>query len=355
MDSAEKEVVLNRIMSNFDICIIDNKLYKVLRPTTELKYQADKIYEDTIYDLSFEGWLRKDDIERVLIQYSLWSKDHSERLDSLEKQVDAIKVDMFKSFLNDAKIRELRKSLTRMKNSIESLMEKKTCLDSLTLESYANNLKLQYVIALSIIDEDNNFVYTRDSFWFADPRILLKVIEHLKLIHVSHEVLRELARTDPWRTYWNISKSKVFSGSSLNWSNEQRILVLYSKMYDNAYGHPECPAEKVIADDDMFDGWLILEKKKHEKAIMDKQINTMVGKKQAGAGEIFIPAASQEHAMEIAKHVNELNDFEAKMKLKQREAALKQQGRIAEEKLPDIQVELKQQANKEFQQKFKRK
>ena len=42
-------------------------------------------------------------------------------------------------------------------------------------------------------------------------------------------------------------------------------MVSFSRMYDGAYGSPECPPDKVIEDDDMFDGWLIDQRRTREK------------------------------------------------------------------------------------------
>ena len=67
-------------------------------------------------------------------------------------------------------------------------------------------------------------------------------------------------------------------------------------MYDNIYENPEAPAEEVIADDDLLDGWLITTKRKRDKEREESFMNTNVemNSKLGSAGEIIIPASSKE-------------------------------------------------------------
>ena len=69
---------------------------------------------------------------------------------------------------------------------------------------------------------------------------------------------------------------------------------MYSKLYDGAYEHPECPEDSVIQDDDMFDGWMIFQRRKREKSKTAKQVDSVIGAKQREAEELFIPSPNQD-------------------------------------------------------------
>ena len=119
-------------------------------------------------------------------------------------------------------------------------------------------------------------------------------------------------------------------------------------MYDNAYQSPECPSEEIIKDDDMFDGWMIDQKRIREKEQKQKEADTM-NKFSEQAQEVFIFAPTREDA----NKVYDLNDPTSRIKIKQRQAVIDQKGTVDAQELPDTKMELQQQAMQEFKEKMR--
>ena len=117
-------------------------------------------------------------------------------------------------------------------------------------------------------------------------------------------------------------------------------------MYDSAYEHPECPPDSVFEDDDMFDGWMITQKRENEKNRNKNRTEKLLeGKKLDKAGEIFIVANSKEEAQNIYG----LNDHTSRHIIKERESLLKSTSQIIDDaNLPDVKRELVVQANQQF-------
>ncbi|NCA30865.1 MAG: hypothetical protein EBS93_09130, partial [Chitinophagia bacterium] len=129
-------------------------------------------------------------------------------------------------------------------------------------------------------------------------------------------------------------------------TDEQKTLVVLTKMYDSAYQHPECPPDSVIEDDDMFDGWMIVQKRENEKIKNKNRTEKMLeGKNLNKAGEVFIMANSQEEA----NNIYDLNESASRHIIKERESIIKQsQGIIDVAQLPDIQRNLTTLSNEQF-------
>jgi hypothetical protein len=349
VEHEEREQVLLRILSAQEIVSVDNSMYIVEESTIRQKLEADILCQELAYDLSFEGWLTKQDTIPILTRMQLWSPELDERLKLTEKNIDDLKVSLYKSHLDSTKVQRIKKSLAQQKQNLETLLNKRSLLDHTTLENYLSTLRTQYLIALSILDNDGEYVYNRDSFWYADTRILFQCMKQISKNKPSPEQLRELSRTEPWRSFWNIGKDRVFKKAICDWTSLQRTLALYSKMYDNAYSHPECPHDEAIEDDDMFDGWVLIQDTKRKKQIAEKGVDNVVSDKAKNAAELFLPAKS----LEDRQRISNMNDLDTRVKLAQRNKQIKNQGLVKEGHFADQQLEFRNAAQKATMQRAK--
>ena len=126
---------------------------------------------------------------------------------------------------------------------------------------------------------------------------------------------------------------------------------MYSRMYDNVYENPERPSDEVIEDDDMLDGWFAKLRRDAEKERKQREVDSILNKKGAkgGKGEVCVVADS----LEEANKIRDINGINEKMKMRQREAAVKQKGRLEEQDLPDVKLELRSEAMKQMADRFK--
>jgi alpha-amylase/alpha-mannosidase (GH57 family) len=117
-------------------------------------------------------------------------------------------------------------------------------------------------------------------------------------------------------------------------------------MYDSAYEHPECPPDNVIEDDDLFDGWMIHQRRESEKNKNKNRTEKILeGKKLDKAGEVFIMANSQEEAQNIYN----LNDNTSRHIIRERNTVIQSNSDMIDNtKLPDVQRTIVQQSNEIF-------
>ena len=159
------------------------------------------------------------------------------------------------------------------------------------------------------------------------------------------EEMREIARTEPWRSSWSMGKEKVFGISVKDFNDDQKTIVSLSKMYDNAYESMECPPDDVFADDDMFDGWMIYQRRQREKERKQQDLDRVAGKNAGNAGEVFIVAESEQDV----DRIQSLNDAGTRRQLQQKFNYIKSQdGTVKEKDLPDVKMDLRRQAAEQF-------
>jgi hypothetical protein len=344
MDQRSINIYLSRILSGFYIFVYNNTKYKLIYPDISIKYEAELYAQEEYENNKFNEWINDDSIIDSLVSIGLWNYNGDDNLKNIEKQIDDHKVDLFKNFLNPSKLKGLKKTLNNLKNTYNRLYETRHSLDQYTVSGYSQLIKNHYIIVYSLFDENNNRIF--NSIDNADSSLLNSLSSIIGQNTIDISTFRLIARSDIWRNYWSANKEYLFDRATINWTDEQKTLVVLTKMYDSAYEHPECPPDTVFEDDDMFDGWMIVQKRENEK-IRNKNRTEKVleGKKLDKAGEVFIVANSKEEA----QNIYDLNDNNSRHIIKERENVLKaSSATIDVAQLPDVQRELIIQTNQQF-------
>lgn len=247
-------------------------------------------------------------------------------------------MEMYGALYKPREQKKIRRRLRQVESGIERSLVKKYAVDYMTLEYHAEQARQKVEIALSIEHLDGSPVYTPATVGGADDQHIDLFIYLVSSQMLSQNEYREIARTEPFRSLWSVKKQDLFGS---NMSDEQRAIILYSRMYDSVYEHPERPTEAVIADDDMLDGWFVKQQRDAAKERKKQEAESVLAKKGGGgAGETFVMAESPEEAQKIM----DLNDLDGQRRIKIRESVVRERGRTEEQKLPDIQVDLQRQA-----------
>lgn len=343
MDQRTLNIYLSRILSGFYLFLHNNVRYKLVYPDIGVKYEAE-LYAEQEYDNNkFNDWITEDSIVDSLVSMGIWTYNGDANLKNLEKQIDDIKVDIFKNFLNPSKIKSLKKTISNIKNTYNRQYNLRHSLDHYTISGYSSYIKNQYILIHSLYNLNNNRIFKDiDS---ADFDLLTELSTTVSQNTLDIEAFRAIARSDSWRNYWSANIDSLFNTPVVNWTDEQKTLVVLTKMYDSAYQHPECPPDAVFEDDDMFDGWMITQRRENEKIKNKNRAEKILeGKKLNNAGEVFVMANSKEEA----GNIYDLNDHEGKHIIREREAIVSRSKSIDASKLPDAQRELTVQANQQF-------
>lgn len=338
MEDFERINLINKIIPGLIYRIVDSTLYKTNFSTKEDYALANLLYEDIIYDTKYSESLTRKRVKRILHSKGIWTVVDDNNLKNLEKVLDDLKVELYNSFLKDKKAKDaIRRRIKSTKKAIENSFSRKMCMDYMTIESYAENLRNKFLLALSITDNSGTRIYDYESFYSGNPKILNSFLSYKLHNQISSVQHRELARTEPFKTLWSLGKDKIFGEDYINLTSDQRSLILFAQMYENIEGHPERPNKDIIEDDDMLDGWLVLQKRKREKDILDKETENLLESRgvKHGHRDVFIMAESPEEARRI-KGLN------SPRSLSIMQANLKKagEGRVEEINMPGVKTDL---------------
>lgn len=341
MDNKTLGIYLSRILSGFFIFFYSGQKYKLIYPNIDIKYEAE-IYALQEYENNkFNDWIHDDAILDALVSMGVWSYNGDTNLSNLEKQIEDLKVDLYKNVLNPNQLKSIRKTLHNVKNTYNQQYNLRHSLDHYTPNGYSEIIKNYYILVHSIHDANNNLVFKDIN------SVDYQYFENLSAVisenNIDISLYKQIARSDLWKNYWSANSDNLFAKSTVDWTDEQKTLVVLTKMYDNAYQHPECPPDNVFEDDDMFDGWMIHQKRENEKSKNKQRTEKMLeGKKLNKAGEIFLVANSQEEANNI---YNLNNNTERHIIRERNQIINRTDHQIDATKLPDVQREIINQIN----------
>jgi hypothetical protein len=351
MEEDKKISLINRISTGIVFQSVEGKLYKLMPPDNEKKALSELVYQEILYNSKFDELITKDQASFFLQRKGIWLPTDEKSLEDLSKYTEDLKIALYKALYNMKEQKNLRRQISRVEKQAEKKIMAKHSLDYMTLENFSESIRDDFLIASCIVDSNGNNVYDYFNFWQSDSIVLNKFKNYLELNLVSATQYREIARSEPFRSSWSISKQNIF-GTLSNLTIDQKNLILYSKMYDNVYEHPERPNQEVIDDDWMLDGWFAMKKREAEAERKKKEADEILDKKSGkggDAGELFVVAGSKEEAQKISS----LNDLGTQMRLKNRQQQIKSKGSVQEQDFADVKMDLRNEAMKQMSQRVK--
>lgn len=343
MDQRLLGIYLSRILSGFFIFFYKGEKYKLVYPDISVKYEAEIFAHQEYENNKFNDWIYEDSIIDALVTMGVWSYNGDLNLTNLEKQIEDLKVDLYKNVLNPNQIKRIRKNLDNIKNTYNHKYALRHSLDQYTPEGYSNIVKNYYILAHSIYDKNNKLIF--NDFNNIDYQHLEEVSSIINQNTIDIASFKNIARSDLWKNYWSANNQNLFAKSTVDWTDEQKTLVVLTKMYDNAYQHSECPPDNIFDDDDAFDGWMIHQRRENDKLRNKQRTEKMLeGKKLGKAGEVFLVANSQEEA----NNIYNLNENTQRHIIKERNQIISSAESVDAAQLPDAQRELMNQMSQKL-------
>ena len=176
MEETRRSFLTNQILSGSKYLTINDKRYRLINPSKELRILAEHVYQETMDDLKFDSLITKEKCDLLLRGLNIWQPSDDEALKRLEKHLDDKKVDLFNALYNSERQITIRKAIATAKKGIEKAHARKHSLDYMTLHYHASITKRRFLVALCLQDETNKHVYNEGSFKTADSTLVEQAI-----------------------------------------------------------------------------------------------------------------------------------------------------------------------------------
>jgi len=333
MKQHEREYFVSKIRSGkYYIKYKDIKL-TVLTPTIDDLYFIEEKYYNTYNECLFDGIKTDEQVEEWMIQKNLWSLEKDQKIEGIKKDIEKVKVQMYENRFNLNLVTNGKSVLRTGEKQLKDLAGEKAKFFRNSCEGVALGSRVgEYMKRCTFFGSELYDFSTA-------PVEVLSNLYYSMLVKDSD--CRELARTDPWRSVWLMKDQvKLFANDDRELSHDQKNILVWSSMYDNIQESMDCPTEDVINDDDLLDGWFIVQRRKREEEKAKSEVDNM-SPNTSRHQELFLPARSRKEA----DNINNMNSIGGRVVKKQREIVIKNQGRASQLDFKDEKIKLRNQAN----------
>lgn len=348
MKQHEREYFVSRLRCGIYLVEYQKFTLKVVSPTIEDEFYINKAFMDSFAFARDQDIMTSDEIEGWMYEKELWTQEDDEKLKSLKENVEKLKIQIFENRYKE-QVRELARQYLRVtEKAIAKQQMKKDSLFENTCEGTAFTAKY--------IEQIKRCTYLGKDLCDFSVFDANKIFSSLTKSYLSESDVRDLARSEPWRSLWLMREQ---TGQTLfenvperEMTHDQKNISVWSRMYDNVQESTECPDEEVIKDDDMLDGWFIIQRKKQEQAKLESTVEGMTqNEKISSSQEVYVFTDNKKEA----EVINSANNHHAQMVKKQRLAQVQAAGgHMQDQHLQDKQLELRTMSNEQYKQKFRR-
>lgn len=317
MNNQDRERILYSILSGTKIFKIKNQKFVVKTPNVDVLSESNFVYDEVYKESILLGSYRKKDLKDLLIGKGFFRNDEFEFVDKFQSNLESMQKKLYKERENPLLYKSNKESIALLKQKYLNIVTKHNKFDMYTAEGIASYMKILFILKNTVYVNNKTLKYNKKIF----DEVLNEYYENV----ITHEMIREIARNHPWANMWvGLKSNGVIFNEGVSISIDQQLLLLWSKIYDSINESPEPPTHDVINDDDMLDGWMLLQKKKEDNSKYEK------------FDEVFIVAKDQDEASKI----NEMNSEFVKQIKTQRLNYIHEKGRVHECDLPDVKLDI---------------
>jgi len=350
MEQHEREYFISRLRTGIINIRLTDFTLKIKPLTLEQEFHIQERYMEAYKEAQNEGFLTKKELLDSLRERGLWTEEDEKKEEGLQKDIEKLKVELFQNKNKSDIVSHIRRGLKAGKEQLNKVLEKKFQYFENSCEGLASIEKVKEMISISCFKVIDGGLEKYD-FEEVPADLIVKMYSFQMLGETS---LRELARSEPWRSAWLLRDSnayELFDNKGGQLTPDQKGLLTFSRMYDNVQESMECPSEDVIEDDDMLDGWFILQKRKRDSDRAKSEVDQQTANsKISNSDEIFVMASSKKDA----ERINNINSITAQKTKERRFQTLKKQGQAVDSDFEDQKIRLNQMANEQFKGKFRR-
>lgn len=342
MELYKREFFISRIRSGCVPVKIGGRRLVVGYPSNLILLRSNEIYIEEYERGVEEELLNDEDAYNLLMSMGLWSEQQEKELEKVvPDHIEYWKIELYKNILKSNTRIIIRKYLDTAKKELNRLYNIRHSFDHMTCAGYASYVKNMFLISRCTTYKNRRIDWNE----FDLNKVMALYHENL----LDADTIRVLARSSPWSGMWPVLKANGKIFDTINITTEQQALLSWSTMYDRIYESPDCPPEEVIDDDDMLDGWLLIQRRQREVDKKKHELENMENKKIAGADEVFFVAETPQDAQKI----DLLNDAQAMQIKKQKLQEVKNKGQVAEQQLSDVKRKRAIQINQAYAQQMR--
>ena len=150
MDISYEKILYRIIKGRLRIKLGDLILY-VKEPTDDILEESYEIYAEAYKKAYFNNVLLKKDLKQILFYRDLWSPDDDKRIKELDKKVEDLKVEAYKSHFDRRKVQGIKGHIRFFEKERGEIKSKNQSLDHISCEGLADYDRSAWIVESSTV------------------------------------------------------------------------------------------------------------------------------------------------------------------------------------------------------------
>ena len=266
MRTEEQELIIQTIRSG----TVTHRDMVIVPATIDRNRKALRVYNNSYNDALEKDIMTDQMLEHWMIENNLLPMNFLVRRDELTKQLENLKVELFEKNGSKAAVKQIKKTLKGARQSLADLLQPKTEYTQNTCEFIANMAKIVYVLKHTVYKRGKKYRFSNYE----------KIVNWWQTSLLSESEIRAVARVLSGKVFGllKVMVSNFVTRKNADMTINQKNLVTWSRVYDNVHESMDAPTDRVIEDDDMLDGWFIVQSRKREKDQTQSEAEKLMGK-----------------------------------------------------------------------------
>ena len=325
MNIDKKLELINKIIAGGFFTEISGSLYYIDLVIDEKdKVYLDYVYNKTCKEAVAEGTYTEIDYLKLCKERGDWDEEEFNEIPELHKQIEAAKKKYYYNFYSETQKKVLKKKIADINDKIRKILIKKIIIvNEITAEYFAEKHKKGCRYDRIVKDiKGCNF----NSYEFIDEDFKNSLEIAISDNSCTEAEIREIARTNPWRTSWEVGKSSFSDmfGIKIGGSTQEQFSLCYwSQFYDGIFAGYERPDNDILEDDIALDVWYEL-KINEQEAGEDPAVSNKVAQHQ----EVFVKTDK-----ENSDKIYDKNNKMVRNAMGKRDKIIKENGGMSEAEL----------------------
>lgn len=340
MQYSEREYLVNKIISGCTVCTFNDESVYVYESSPNDKVIAHNLYLEEYRRAELLGTPTEIEILDYMKGLGLWNQILEDELEKIPKAIEELKVELYNAYFQFKRRDGIKKSLDSLRFREVELIKQKDKLKYVTCEGFALTCKNRHLICSGAKRSDGSKFFIKNYEDYSQTELDIFINDYLNN-KINDDVIRSLSTEEPWRSIWGAGKHEgaIFGIPSSLLSQEQRMILVWSRIYDSIFESPDCPPDEIIDDNDCLDGWMIVQSRNRQKERQNEH-GYKPGDKFNKADEVFMFVDNPD---DISR-VNAMNSPAAILRKQQRMNALTRAGgKLEDQYMPDSQNKMREQ------------
>lgn len=242
--------------------------------------------KQVVYDQAIKAGVSSEaDLLDLAISAGMWSEEKNQEIDSVSDRINKLESRLLKE-KTPVRRKKTIKEISDVKSRVIELENEKASICVVSADYMSHEQMVYYMVSRLVHDIDGNRMWTHEDSFDAWRRSYSSAA-----VYLAHSITREdmlpienirrVARSPEWRLLWVSSKDNIqslFTQDIRSLNMNQKMLLYWSRVYDNAFESGERPDQDILDHDDKFDAWF-------QAKIEDREERKLNNGKRASLGE----------------------------------------------------------------------